>query len=189
VKEPRKNRVLTGRRFAVLVADPPWSFADKLGRKRGAARQYQVLSLDEIKKFPLPSLAKDAFLFLWRVSSQVEEAYEVVRYWGFVPKSEIVWVKKTKHGNRHMGMGRTVRGEHEVCIVATRGRPRVKSRGIRSTFDAPVGRHSAKPEAFFDLVEALAAGPYVELFARRRRRGWTCIGNEVDGPADRRRAA
>lgn len=195
MKDPRKNRVLTGRRFAVIVADPPWKFRDKLSRKRGAARQYKnVLPLDAIKAFRVPPIADDAFLFMWRVASQVEEAYEVVRAWGFVPKTEIVWVKKTSRGKRHMGMGHTVRGEHEVCIVATRGRPRVKSRGIRSTFDtinfdAPVGRHSEKPEIFFEIVEALAEGPYVELFARRRRRGWTCLGNEVGVLPERRRAA
>jgi N6-adenosine-specific RNA methylase IME4 len=166
----------------VLVADPPWKFGDVLG-KRGADAKYSTLDLAEIMAFPRPPVAPDAHLFLWRVSSMVEEAYQVVRAWGFAPKTEIVWRKKTKHGKRHFGMGRTVRAEHETVIVAVRGAPAVRDRSIRSTFEAPAGRHSEKPEEFFDLVEKLCAGPYAELFARRARPGWFCFGNELPSEA------
>jgi N6-adenosine-specific RNA methylase IME4 len=167
--------------FACIVADPPWSFGDKLpGNGRGAAKHYATLSVPDLQSFPLPELADNAYLFMWRVSSQVEEAYSVARAWGFTPKTEIVWVKRTVNGKRWFGMGRTLRAEHETCIVATRGKPSVLNKSTRSTFEAvvPDGRHSAKPEAFFDLVESLVAGPYVELFARRVRPGWTCLGND-----------
>lgn len=166
--------------YRVVVADPAWSFGDKLpGASRGAAKNYRVLSVDDICGFELPPLEPDAWLFLWRVSSQVEEAYRVVRAWGFVPKSEIVWEKLTSGGKAHFGMGRYVRASHESCIVAVRGRVKPLSRSVRSRFAAPVGRHSQKPEAFFDIVESLSAGPYVELFARRQRPGWTCYGDEA----------
>jgi len=139
------------------------------------------LSVAEIESFVLPPIANDAMLFLWRVASQVEEAYRVVRAWGFVPKAEIVWLKNTVNGRRWFGMGRTVRAEHEVAIVAKRGRPVVLSKSIRSTFTAKVPErgHSAKPEEFFDLVEELVDGPRLELFARRIRPGWTCLGAEL----------
>lgn len=164
----------------VLVADPPWKFSDNLpGAKRGASKNYKTLSLEDICAFDVPALAPDAHLFLWRVASMVEEAYEVVRAWGFVPKTEIVWRKKTAKGLRWFGMGRIVRAEHETCIVATRGRPQVLNKSVRSTFDAPVTGHSAKPDAFYSLVEGLVAGPYVELFARRHRPGWMCFGDEL----------
>lgn len=169
----------------VLSADPPWKFQDALGGKenvrRGAALHYPCLSVEELCSFALPNLESSAVLFLWRVSSMVEEAYQVVRAWGFVPKSEIVWKKTTKHGRRHFGMGRYVRAEHETCIIAVRGRMAPKVRNVRSVIEAPVGRHSAKPEAFYDEVERLYDGPYVELFARRQRPGWLCLGNEVPG--------
>ena len=113
------------------------------------------------------------------MSSQVEEAYRVVRAWGFVPKSEIVWEKLTSSGKPWFGMGRYVRASHETCIVAVRGRVQPLVRNIRSRFSAPGGRHSEKPEVFYDLVERLAPGPYVELFARRQRPGWTCLGDEI----------
>lgn len=163
----------------VLCADPPWSFGDKLpGASRGAEKNYRVLTLDEIKRFELPPIADDAYLFMWRVSSQVEEAYEVVRAWGFVPKSEIVWEKLTASGKPWFGMGRHVRASHETAIVAVRGKPKPRSRSVRSRFAAVAGRHSEKPEAFYDLIEQLAEGPYVELFARRARPGWTCLGDQ-----------
>ncbi len=107
------------------------------------------------------------------------EAIEVVKAWGFVLKTEIVWLKRTRHGKRHFGMGRIIRAEHETCLVATRGKPKPKVLSVRSTFEAPTGLHSEKPEAFFDLVEGLFDGPYLELFARRQRDGWRCTGDEV----------
>lgn len=167
--------------FACLVADPPWQFGDKLpGPGRGAEKHYATLDVAAICAFELPPLAADAYLFLWRVASMQAEALDVVRAWGFTLKTELVWLKRTSGGKRWFGMGRTLRAEHETCLIATRGRPHVLNRSTRSTFEAevPDGRHSAKPEQFFDLVEALVPGPYVELFARRVRPGWTCLGND-----------
>lgn len=167
--------------FKVVAADPPWLFGDSLpGKNRGASKNYGCLSLDKIKAFDLPPIADDAVLFLWRVSAMVQDAYEVVRAWGFTPKSEIVWRKRTTKDKRHFGMGRYVRAEHETAIVATRGRCPVADRSIRSIFDAPIGRHSAKPDEFFELVERLyPKGPYLEVFGRKRRKNWTVLGNEV----------
>src|SRR5688500_14613398 len=109
--------------FRVLVADPPWSFGDKLpGAGRGAEKHYDVLSVDDICAFAVPPTEPDALLFLWRVSSQQEEALRVVRAWGFKPHSEIVWDKLTVGGKPFFGMGRIVRGSHETCIIATKGR-------------------------------------------------------------------
>lgn len=172
----------------ILTADPPWPFKDKLpGAKRGARKNYKLLSIDDICRFPLPPLKDDAILFMWRVSAMVPEAYEVVKAWGFRFKSEIVWQKLTKTGKPWFGMGRIVRASHETCLVAVRGKPKIKSLSIRSVFSAKVpvdeqGKyiHSAKPEEFYRLiVEKLHAGPYAELFARRHRDGWSCFGDEL----------
>jgi N6-adenosine-specific RNA methylase IME4 len=169
-------------RFKVICADPPWKFGDKLGA-RGAEKNYSCLTVNQICDFPLPPLSRNCYLILWRVSAMVEEAYRVVRAWGFVPKSEIVWEKLTVTGQPFFGMGRHVRAAHETAIIAVRGSPKPKARNVRSRFAAPVGRHSAKPEAFYDLMETFACGPYVELFARRQRPGWTCLGNEIESSA------
>lgn len=173
--------------YRVICADPPWKFGDRLpGPSRGAEKNYACLSAAEICTFPLPPLTDDCTLFLWRVASMQQEALDVIRAWDFTLKTEIVWLKKTSHGNRWFGMGRTVRAEHEICLVAQRGRPETLSHSVRSTFvtdceglSAPVGRHSAKPEEFYRIVESLRAGPYCELFARRQRAGWTCLGDQA----------
>jgi N6-adenosine-specific RNA methylase IME4 len=140
--------------------------------------------------------APDAVLFLWRLASMQEEALAVIKAWGFSLKSEIVWEKKTAHGKDHFGMGRFVRAAHETCLIAERGRCKPAHRSQRSRFAAPVptnahGRpiHSAKPEAFYEIVRAMYPdGPRVELFARRAREGFTCLGNEV-GKLDTMEAA
>lgn len=172
----------------VLAADPPWRFRDKLpGKNRGAERNYGTLSIQDLVRFPLPPIAPDAWLFLWRVSSQIEDAYQVLWAWGFREKTEIVWRKLTKTGKPWFGMGRYLRATHETCIVATRGRVAPLNRGIRSMFEAPVPvdssgcyLHSAKPEIFYtEIIPALTSGPYVELFARTRRPGWTQHGDQL----------
>ncbi len=173
-----------GTHARVLVADPPWLFDDRLpGPTRGAAKNYRVMSLKDICAFALPPFEDDAWLFLWRVSSQVEAAYQVVRAWGFSPKTELVWEKLTSGGKPHFGMGHYLRASHETCIVAVRGAPKPAVRDIRSRFAAPVGQHSEKPEAFYKIVERLTDGPWVELFARRRRPGWFQFGDELPAEA------
>jgi N6-adenosine-specific RNA methylase IME4 len=127
----------------------------------------------------LPPLADDCLLFLWRVASMQQEALDVCKAWGFKQKTEIVWHKLTRTGKTHFGMGHYTRASHETCLVCVRGRPKIKSRSVRSIFSAPVGIHSEKPSAFFTLVEELSDGPYVELFSRRTRRNWTCLGLEA----------
>jgi N6-adenosine-specific RNA methylase IME4 len=182
--------------FRVVCADPPWAFGDKLPGGRGASDHYPVLKLHEIQRFPLPEIADVAMLVLWRVGAMAEEAYEVVRAWGFVPKSEIVWIKTgvgtpeaiLEPGDErpnvidpHMGLGHYIRNSHEIAIVATRGRFEVANKGVRSVIVAPIGVHSEKPRVFYDLVEKLAGeGPYAELFARKRRDGWSAFGNQLE---------
>lgn len=120
--------------------------------------------------------------FLWTVAAMPEEGYSTMRAWGFRPVGEIIWVKQTTKGKPWFGMGRTVRAAHERCIIGARGKPQVLSRSVRSVFTAEAGRHSEKPEEFYRIVEELSPGPYLELFGRRRREGWTVLGDELDCP-------
>ncbi len=169
--------------FQVVVADPPWLFGDRLpGPKRGASKHYGCLAVDELKAFELPPIADDALLFLWKVAAMSEEAYAVIRAWGFVPKSELVWLKRTVGGRRHMGMGHYVRAEHETCVIASRGKgiQLIANRSTRSVFEGQMGRHSEKPRAFYELVRELTTGDRCELFARRRHPGFEPFGNQVE---------
>ncbi len=164
-----------------LIADPPWRFGDSLpGLTRGASNNYPTLTVAQICKYPLPPIQDNALLFLWRVASMQQEALDVAKAWGFVPKTEIVWVKKTVNGKRWFGMGRIVRAEHETCLVCKRGRgPEIRLKNVRSTFEAQAGAHSAKPDEFRRIVEQLTDGPYTELFARSRWQGWQQSGWEL----------
>lgn len=166
----------------MLVADPAWKFGDSLpGGSRGAAKNYACMSAADICAMrPLFAEAPNSVLFLWRVSAMVEEAYRVVRAWGYVPKSEPVWEKLTTGGKAHFGMGRYVRASHESCIIAVRGRAFPEVRNIRSRFAAPVGVHSQKPDAFYELVENMYPSAIKgEMFARRVRAGWEQHGLEL----------
>jgi len=178
----------------VLLVDAPWKFGDKLpGKKRGAEKHYACMSVSEIMRMPLPPIHEQAVLFFWRVSSMVEEAYQVVRAWGFVPKSEIVWnktVQSDETGEKDaLGMGRIVRGSHETYIVAARGKLlEPSSKRERTSFRAPRTKHSEKPEEFYRIIERLYPlelwpEAHVELFARRHRKGWLCFGDELPAPA------
>jgi len=172
--------------FKTVCADPPWPFKDKLpGKGRGAVKHYKPMPIAQIRSFlrdhPEIVLAPDVRLLLWRVASMQVEALMVMMDWGFIPKAEMVWVKQWPIAtSRYMGMGRQVRNEHETAIIGTSGRPERLSKSVRSTFTAPTGRHSEKPELFYDLVEEFSPGPYCELFARRERPGWTCFGDELE---------
>lgn len=179
--------------FRCVSADPPWPYRDKLkqsGTKRGAASNYRLLKLPGILTFLDDGgweVEDDAFLFLWRVGPFQQSAFRVMMAWGFEPTgAEIVWVKTTGPKNPFMpsklafGMGHYVRNCHETCMIGRRGKAKVLNRSMRSVFEAPVGRHSEKPDEFYAIVEKLCDGPRLELFGRKRRTGWTVIGDEVE---------
>ncbi len=169
-----------------LVADPPWEHDDQLpGGGRGASKHYKTMTLDEIKAFRLPRLADDCWLFLWRLHTHQQEAFEVAEAWGFGtrPCSELVWIKQTKDGKRvRRGMGWTFRMAHEVCLVFKRGKPQRFRADLSSEIHAPLGAHSEKPREFYERVDDLVGGVHrVELFARRQWKNWTCLGLEMPG--------
>jgi len=172
----------------VLVADPPWKFGDKLpGKSRGAAKNYACLPTADICAMALPVARSepDVVLFLWCVESMQRDALDVVRAWGFVEKTSLIWEKLTSSGKAHFGMGRILRASHERCIVAVRGKCPPAARNVRSRFAAPVGRHSAKPDAFYELVERLYPDAVKhEMFARARRAGWQQSGLELPEAAE-----
>lgn len=176
--------------YRVIVADCPWRFSDKLPSVRGAESHYPCMTTDQLCKLTLPPIADDALLFMWKVAAMSEDALAVMHMWNFDLKTEITWVKTKKGvvepttvGDLAFGMGHITRAAHETCLVGTRGKYTnlIKNRSIRSVFFAERQEHSRKPELFLDLVESLTGGegPYVELFARRARSGWTGLGHAL----------
>lgn len=162
-----------------MVADPPWQFDDKLlmsDVKRGAQSHYPVLNLDAIASMNILSLVDEpAVLALWCPSVMIEDGLRVVRSWGFKYKQMVIWPKG------RIGMGHLFRNKHEVALIGTRGQYTkvLKNRGQSTLLPVEDHRHSQKPETLQNRLELMIDGPYLELFARRQRPGWTCLGNEV----------
>jgi N6-adenosine-specific RNA methylase IME4 len=160
------------RPLTIITADPPWKWDDKLPGERGASAHLLPQTLESLCETELPPLGHDAVLFLWRPASRLGDALRVASAWGFEPKTELVWIKTTVKGNRAFGMGRIVRGEHETCVIATRGKPFVHNKSVRSTFSAPVVPYG-KPEAFYAIVaELFPEGTWFDRTAQHWSAGW-----------------
>lgn len=181
IKEKQKNmpkpELPTGT-YEVIYADPPWSY-DNSGFNQSAASQYPTMSVDKICQLDVKSLCTDnSILFMWATSPLLPEAFEVIKAWGFEYKASMIWVK-----DRAPGMGWWVNTKHELLLMASMpsalnvNHPAKK---FDSVIEAPVTRHSAKPDVFYELIEEMYAGPKIELFARNKRQGWEASwGNEV----------
>ena len=165
-------------KFSTIVADPPWSVgAGPVWNSNGKSRplEYPSMSVSEISVLPVSDLAsEDAHLYIWTINKYIEETYEIARSWGFNPSTLLTWCK-TPHG---LGLGGTYVLTTEHCLFCRRGTLKAMRRIDRSWFEWKRGKHSAKPEAFIDMVESVSPGPYLEMFARRNRLGWATWGNE-----------
>lgn len=164
--------------FGAILADPPWAFRTYAKNDVAPARgeqPYPVMSLADIKALPVSDVAAhDCLLFMWTVSHLQAAAIEVAAAWGFQPVSvAFIWDKG------RMGMGYWTRQEAEICHLFKRGRPRRIGKGVRQMFHAPRREHSRKPDEVYGRIESLVGGPYLELFARNERAGWSSWGNEV----------
>jgi N6-adenosine-specific RNA methylase IME4 len=181
--------------YGVILADPPWTFAtySTKGKGRSTEAHYDCMSLAEIKALPVGDwAAPDCALFLWATDPSLPQALEVMAAWGFVYKTvAFTWAKTTKDGAGFpIGCGYWTRANPEQCLLATRGRPQRLSRAVPQLVLAPRREHSRKPDEVYERIEALVAGPYLELFAREQRTGWDSWGDEVEtGAAERRWAS
>lgn len=169
--------------------------ARNLQRQNSPERHYATMALDEIKALPLAaSAAKDCALFMWAVDPMIPQALEVGAAWGFTFKTiAFVWAKERRVTSRRgddtdvpdhkrfpMGTGYWTRANPEICLLFTRGKPTRVSAAVRKLLIAPRREHSRKPDETHQRIEALVAGPYLELFAREPREGWTVWGNQTD---------
>lgn len=188
--------------FGAILADPPWRYRtwdnrEAIQRARGgsgtnvsAATHYNTMAIEDIRALPVADLAaKDCVLFLWVTWPNLEEAMATVGAWGFTYKTcAFDWTKA--HAGQvelfqddmrgQMGMGYWTRANTEPCLLATRGKPRRLDAGVRQAIIEPRREHSRKPDCVHERIERLVAGPYLELFARQQRPGWTCWGNETN---------
>lgn len=146
----------TDKKYDVIYADPPWSYRDKaLAGDRGAGCKYDVMSLEDIKKLPVKDLAEeDCALFMWVTMPFLEEAFAVMRAWGFEYKTcAFTWVKQNKKADTlFWGMGNWTRANAELCLLGVRGKPKRKDAGVHSVIISHIEEHSKKPSEIRDRI-------------------------------------
>ncbi|MGZ8954483.1 MAG: MT-A70 family methyltransferase [Methylovulum sp.] len=162
--------------YPVIYADPPWRYEHSISDSRQIENHYPTMSLDEICALPVESIAtKDCILFMWATSPKLAESIDVIKAWGFEYKTCAVWDKQK------IGMGYYFRQQHELLLVATRGAippPPVEAR-VSSVVSEGRAEHSAKPECFYEIIEAMYPDlPKIELFCRSPRENWSVWGNQ-----------
>jgi N6-adenosine-specific RNA methylase IME4 len=176
------------RRFSTILADPPWQFQNRTGKmapEHKRLSRYDTMVLEDIMALPVNQLATDpAHLYLWVPNALLPEGLLVMQAWGFQYKSNIVWHKIRKDGGPDgRGVGFYFRNVTELILFGVRGKnARTLTPGRRQVnFLATQKReHSRKPDELYSIVEACSPGPYLELFARGPRDGWSAWGNQAD---------
>ncbi|WP_256694015.1 MT-A70 family methyltransferase [Actinomyces oris] len=173
--------------FQTVLADPPWRFTNRTGKVAPEHRRlgrYGTMSLEEIKELPVGDVtAVNAHLYLWVPNALLPEGLEVMQAWGFRYVSNIIWAKRRKDGGPDgRGVGFYFRNVTEPILFGVKGSMRTLAPG-RSTVNMIETRkreHSRKPDEQYDLIESCSPGPYLEMFARYARPGWSVWGNESD---------
>lgn len=167
-------------KFGVILADPEWKFEtwSERGMDRAADNHYPTSPTAIIASREVASIAADdCILFLWATAPMLRDALIVMEAWGFDYKSHVVWFKDK------FGTGYWFRNCHELLLVGTKGNIPAPAMGhqSQSVLQAPVGKHSAKPEIFLDMIEEyFPTLPKIELNRRGPARpGWSAWGNET----------
>jgi N6-adenosine-specific RNA methylase IME4 len=176
------------RRFATVLADPPWQFTNKTGKVAPEHRRlsrYATLNLEEIKSLPVRKVTHEtAHLYLWCPNALLPDGLAVLQAWGFTYKSNLVWHKVRKDGGSDgRGVGFYFRNVTELVLFGVRGKnARTLAPGRRQVnlLATRKREHSRKPDEQYEIIEACSRGPYLELFARGTRPGWAMWGNQAN---------
>lgn len=184
------NLIASGKRYRVILADPPWPYSNINGKVLGASQgppdsHYKTMSINDICALPVGKIAeKNSALFLWTTGPKLDCAFPVLKAWGFRYATVVfAWVKTVwgPSGKPAMGMGFYTRTSVELVLLGIKGKMwgTRKPGTIAQVIAAPRREHSRKPEEIYERIEALFDGPYIELFARSQRPGWGTWGNET----------
>ena len=181
-------RSVGARKFRTILVDPPWQFQNRTGKvapEHKRLSRYGTMSLQEILELPVPLVASDtAHLYLWVPNALLPEGLAVMRAWGFMYKSNLVWHKVRKDGGSDgRGVGFYFRNVTELILFGVRGknaRTLPPGRSQVNYLSSRKREHSRKPDEQYAIIEACSPGPYLELFARGDRKGWFGWGNQAD---------
>jgi N6-adenosine-specific RNA methylase IME4 len=177
---------LTGR-YGTILMDPPWRFANRTGKmapEHKRLRRYPTMSFEEIAALPVAAHAlPKSHLYLWCPNALLLEGLQIMKGWGFVYKTNIVWYKTRKDGGPDgRGVGFYFRNVTELLLFGTRGKLRTLAPGRRQVniISTRKEEHSRKPNEAYEIIEACSPGPFLELFARQRRTGWEWWGDQAE---------
>jgi N6-adenosine-specific RNA methylase IME4 len=170
-------------KFTTAIIDPPWKYdrASASAKLSGYVSQegnekYKTLSVQDLSILPVGEIV-EKYVFLWCVGPFMQEGLDLLKAWGFEYKSQLCWVKDDKQ----LGVGFWFRGNHEFILVGKKPSALSVRTGVSSVHKHPRIGHSTKPDFLHLLLEKHFPGPYLELFGRRSREGWTVLGNEAPG--------
>jgi len=181
-------RRVAGQKFRTVLADPPWQFQNRTGKmapEHKRLNRYGTMTLDDILMLPVPQILEEtAHLYLWVPNALLPEGLRVLVAWGFQYKSNIVWHKIRKDGGPDgRGVGFYFRNTTELILFGVRGknaRTLPPGRSQVNIIKSQKREHSRKPDEAYEIIEACSPGPFLELFARGSRPGWTTWGNQAD---------
>jgi len=166
-------------KYQVIYADPPWMYGQEQHSKEKQATvletHYPSMPTEDICQLPIGNLGLDnSVLFLWTTSPKLFECKSVIDAWGYDYKSSMIW-DKVKHN-----VGYYVSVRHEFLLICTRGsclpdNPKLYD----SVITEERTEHSKKPKVFYEIIEDIYKGKKIELFARNKRQGWDCWGNQI----------
>jgi len=172
--------------FGTILADPPWQFDNRTGKmapEHKRLRRYSTMPFEEINELPVARIAKpNSHLYLWVPNALLAQGLEVMRRWGFTYKTNLVWYKIRKDGGPDgRGVGFYFRNVTELLLFGVRGHLRTEQPGRRQVniMSTCKREHSRKPDEQYEIIESCSSGPYLEMFARHEREGWTQWGNEI----------
>ena len=179
---------LKGDRFATVMADPPWRFTNRTGKvapEHKRLSRYPTLDLAEICALPVAEhMADTAHCYLWVPNALLPDGLAVLDAWGFEYKSNVIWHKVRKDGGSDgRGVGFYFRNVTEIILFGVRGKnARTLAPGRRQVnlFSTRKREHSRKPDEQYDIITACSPGPFLELFGRGKRPGWTVWGNQAE---------
>lgn len=176
-------------KYRVIVADPPWTY-DNNGVRGAAADQYPAMSFEDLSQMPISTLAADdCVLLLWATWPKLaEECIPLMSAWGFEYRTGFPWVKIEGWPSVDLfgdlaakpvyGVGFWIRGATEPILIGVKGNAKPPEFNWVGLICERM-QHSRKPDSIYDYAESMP-GPYLELFARRRRDGWDAFGNEIE---------
>jgi len=174
------------KKFKTVLADPPWQFSNRTGKmapEHKRLRRYITLKLEDIKEIPVSLAVTDTtHLYLWIPNALLKEGLEVMNAWGFQYKTNIVWHKIRKDGGPDgRGVGFYFRNTTEMLLFGVRGKMRTLKPGRTQVniIRTRKREHSRKPDEIYEIIESCSPGPYLELFARGKRKKWVQWGDEV----------